>query len=104
MSQYQSTNSLQNSVISWTFPKKKRFIDFTQTNGKLYNIPTYKTNRATTQGYGNKYDFVSSHGKDSPSPFDYNLKSIFDINKEEHKGVIFAMKLKNLVKNIYHIR
>ena len=42
MSQYQSTNSLQNSVISWTFGKKRRFSDIKFKNDNLYNVETKK--------------------------------------------------------------
>jgi len=97
MSQYQSTNSLQNSVISWTFSKKRRFSEIKFKNDKLYNVETKKSGRYTTLGYGNKYDLMPLQGKGSPSPFNYNIKSVFEKNKEKKKGIILAQKLKNLV-------
>jgi len=97
MSQYQSTNSLQNSVVSWTFGKNKRFNNFKQENYKLYNLSTSKNGRATTLGYGNKLDLLPLGGRGTPSPFNYNIKSLFDQNKADKKGIILGQKLKDLV-------
>ncbi len=98
MSQFQSTNSLQNSVFSWTFGKKKRFNDFKFKNQRLYDTSTSnKSNRYTSLGYGNKLDLMSKQGKGSPSPHNYNIRSCFEKNLSERKGIILAQKLKEIV-------
>lgn len=99
MSQFQSTNSFQNSVISWTFGKNKRFKNSKTSNDKLYNISGVISMRGASMGYGTKYDLMPLNGRGSPSPNAYSIKSLFDSDgsRVHKKGIILAQKLKNLV-------
>jgi len=96
MSQYQSTSTLQTSVISWSIPRSERF-ELNKINcDNLYAIPESKSKRSTTVGYGTKYDLMPLAGKDTPGPDKYNLRSSFD-NPFNKKGVIIGQKFKNSV-------
>jgi hypothetical protein len=99
MSKYQSSSTFQNSVISWTFKKEKRFQENKLNSDKIYDIKADSKNRYTTIGYGNRSDFVSAKGRYSPSPTDYNITSIFDKNQAEKKGFIIGKKYSNPLLN-----
>jgi hypothetical protein len=89
MSEYKSSNVLQNSVYSWTFSKSYRFdgsIYRKPLTDSIYNIPDKKTHRTTSMGYGKRYDLLPLEGRISPPPNSYNIKSCFEINAKERKG------------------
>ena len=58
-------NNLQNKSTSkqmYSFPKAKRFFQFksySDRNQAIYNIPESKSQRATSFGYGKKYDITT---------------------------------------------
>jgi len=97
MSQFQSTSSLQNSVITWSIPRTERFLTNKLYCDNIYNKPEKKTKISTTQGYGTKYDLMPMAGKGTPSPDCYNIKSLFENNNFHKKGVILAQKLRSPV-------
>lgn len=99
MSQYQSANSLQNSIPTISFTKSDRF-------GSLYRKPhnsnigksiTTISNRSTTQGFGKKWNFVDSV-KNTPAPNTYNLPEL-QINPK--KGKTILSKIPKKVNKIY---
>jgi hypothetical protein len=96
MSEFQSSNALQNSVYSWTFNKsnrfsgglyKKKFID------SIYNLPDKKNGRATTQGVGNRRDLRPQPGQSSPPPNTYRIKSSVDIMNLDKKKIYIGEKV-----------
>jgi len=94
MSNFHSTNSLQNSISSWTVPKSERFHVRKLSTDRIYNIPQLLSTRSTTQGFGTKYDLMPLHGKGSPSPSAYSIKSIFEKNKLLKRGIIVGIRTK----------
>ena len=88
MSEYHSSSSLQNSSKTFSFPKSKRF-DF---NNSLYNhnvfnndIPSLKSQRATSFGYGNKMSFISKSTSEDVSVGKYDVLKQINANKQKKK-------------------
>lgn len=99
MSPYKSSNSLQNSVYSYSFSKQGRFDGVYKKNfaDSIYSIPDNKSSRFTSQGFGGKIDMANPVGKGSPAPNSYKLKSCFDNSTEKKKGAVFLEKFSPLV-------
>ena len=98
---YHSTNTLQNSITSWTIPKADRFKEIYKKpqNGSLYN-PISLTEgeaRCTTQGYGKRTEIISLQGKCSPPPNRYKLKTDIENNLKAKKGYSITFKRKEIV-------
>ena len=94
-SNFQSSNSLQNSSYIWSFPKTERYKrkDYLKYNDNIYNIPDLKNTRSTNLGYGSRLNFTTRYIlKNSPSPATYHLKSLFEINLMKKKGPIMTSK------------
>lgn len=93
-SPFLSSNVLQNSHYAWSIPKSRRFDpkDDLKLNDNIYNIPSIKSNRCTTLGYGQRKDLRPTPGKGSASPAAYLIKSCFDINKLKGKGYSFGKR------------
>jgi len=87
ISEYQSCNSLQNSVHAYSIGKEERFnklykkSDF---NSEYQNLKPLVSSRITSFGYGNKWD-ISKNIKNYPSPDSYKLPSIGDNCKNGKK-------------------
>ena len=67
------------SKYMYSFSKAQRFPPISNSFGsvyKFYNLPSVRTKRSTSIGYGTKYDFT--HDAKSKSPVFYNFKSDFD--------------------------
>lgn len=79
MSQYHSCWSLQNSVVSYSIPKKNRFVAIIPGetfNDSIYNIGrNLNTTKSTSFGYGNKWNIDNMVRRNSPSPDTYNVTS-----------------------------
>jgi hypothetical protein len=93
VSNFHSTNSLQNSIYAYSIPKEERFRGninklYTDT---IYTITESKRNKGTSLGLGDKSSLVNSHK--GPGPQQYNILSIFEKNKQKHKGLIIGEKL-----------
>jgi len=93
VSNFNSTNSLQNSIYAYTIPKEERFRGninklYTDT---IYTITESKINKGTSLGLGDKSSLVNS--KTVPGPQQYNILSIFEKNKQKHRGLIIGEKL-----------
>lgn len=99
MSPFKSSNTLQNSVNSYSFPKEDRFhLNYKKNSpDSLYSIPESKSQRFTSQGYGNKVEMHNLTGKGAPAPNAYKLKSCFDNYLDHKKGVIFLEKFTPMV-------
>lgn len=99
MSEFQSTNSMQNSSYIWTFSKAHRFSSVYKrpATDSIYTVPDWKSGRYTTQGFGNKYDLRPLQGRNSPPPNTYRIKSCFEINAEKKKGPLIHNKIPGLV-------
>ena len=78
-------NNLQNKSTSkqmYSFPKAKRFFQFksySDRNQAIYNIPESKSQRATSFGYGKKYDITTINWNKERLKFKvpyYNLSHI----------------------------
>lgn len=98
MSTYQSVNSLQNSVHTWTFNRADRWKGGTYRKcltDSIYTLPGSLSTRYTTFGYGVRKDFRPIPGRESPSPDRYSIRSIFDSKKT--KGKTISLKLKQPV-------
>lgn len=93
-SQFQSSNTLQNSSYVWSFPKTQRTRkkDYIKYNDNIYNIPDLKTTRSTNLGYGIRKIFNYFQKKNEPSPASYSIKSLFEINLDKKKGPIMTNK------------
>lgn len=64
----------------FSFPKGKRFIipNSKQNQNVAYNLPTTKSRRSASFGYGKRYNFARNNG--SPSPTSYNSNTQFKKN------------------------
>lgn len=101
MSHYKSSNSLQNSVHSFSFNRQPKF-DGTYKKSlseTIYNIPSIKSTRYASQGYGNRVDFSNPNGKASPAPNTYRIKSCFDNSLDHKKGCMILEKFTPVVYN-----
>jgi len=85
MSSLQSSNTFQNSVVSWTVPKEFRFKHLYKksANDSIYNIPSTKNLRYTTMGFGKKWCIKP---KTTPSPDTYTLPSSFSKERARSLG------------------
>ena len=97
MSPYKSSNSLQNSVYSYSFSKQGRFGNYKKGADSLYVLPDTISQKYTTLGVGSKMEFHNPGGKGSPGPNVYNLKSCFENSGERKKGAIFLEKFSPMV-------
>ena len=92
-SEFQSSNTLQNSSHIYSFPKSIRMDN--KLNKKLcdniYNIPEQKSTRFTTLGYGKRGNASSELSK-YPSPQEYEYESLFDYNIKHKKGITILGK------------
>ena len=95
-SEFQSPYTLQNSTYIYSFPKSLRFNDGKKLlNSAIYTLPSVSSKRATTMGLGVRKVFpVSKYG--SPAPDAYNLRTVFDSNLMQGKGLKFPLKYKDL--------
>jgi hypothetical protein len=95
-SEFQSSNTLQNSSHIYSFPKSIRMDN--KLNKKLcdniYNIPEQKSTRFTTLGYGKRGNASSELSK-YPSPQEYEYESLFDYNLKHKKGITILGKPSN---------
>ena len=94
-SEFFSSNALQNSSYCWSIGKDARIKDklYKKYNDNIYNIPDFKTERYTIQGYGTKENFWNPFGRGDPSPDRYNILSLFDINIKKRKGKTMGARL-----------
>ena len=93
ISQFQSSNTLQNSSHIYSFPKSIRMDD--KANKKLcdniYNIPEQKSKRFTSIGYGQRSNISTNLGN-LPSPQSYKIENLFDYNIKHKKGITILGK------------
>ena len=93
LSQFQSSNTLQNSSHIYSFPRSIRMDN--KANKKLcdniYNIPEQKSKRFTSLGYGQRGNLSSNLGK-LPSPQSYKIENLFDYNIKHKKGITILGK------------
>lgn len=105
MSPFKSTNSLQNSIYSWSFSKTGRFDGMYKKpiSDSIYSIPEGRNFRYTTQGFGKRSEIKNHAGRNSPPPNAYNIKSCFEKSVEHKKGVLLLEKVPPIVikKKIY---
>ena len=87
MSEFCSTNSLQNSSYCWSIPRDIRIKDkgYKKLNDNIYNIPDYKSTRFTTLGFGKRSNAFGSK-ENSPSPQNYKISSLFEYDLKHNKG------------------
>ncbi len=100
ISEYQSSNSLQNSSYVWSFTKSNRFLGGVYRRpltDSIYKLPDSKNGRFTTPGYGERRDLRPTRGKNSPPPNSYLIKTCFDVNLEKRKGAKILDKIPLLV-------
>lgn len=66
----------------WSFGTADRFIKSRNTKTpSLANLPSTLVKRATSFGYGKRWELINQKGKDAPSPESYNLKTTFELEK-----------------------
>lgn len=87
MSDYHSAATLQQSVMSFVFPKAERFHSTPQHPhlGSI-ELPSCRSARTTTLGFGRKVqmaDLKLNSVRDFPSPGKYSLKSSVDMLKDK---------------------
>ncbi len=99
MSPFKSSNSLQNSVYSWSFSKTGRFNGLYKKpiSDSIYNVPERKSSRFTSQGYGKRYELKNPNGQGSPPPNTYKIKSCFERSVDHKKGALFLEKYPPIV-------
>ena len=92
-SEFQSSNTLQNSSHIYSFPKSLRMDNRIDKKlcDNIYNLPEQKSKRFTTLGYGQR-GIVSSELSKFPSPQAYKLQSLFDYNLKHNKGITILGK------------
>jgi len=99
MSPFKSSNSLQNSVYSWSFSKTGRFDGLYKKpiSDSMYSIPDGKSTRFTSQGFGGRCNLKNPKGQSSPPPNTYNIKSCFEKSIEHRKGALLLEKCPPIV-------
>jgi hypothetical protein len=104
MSPFKSSNSLQNSVYSYSFTKQQRFNGMYQKLivDCMYDLPASKSMRFTSQGFGNKTELKNPSGKGSPAPNSYRIKSCFDSSIDHKKGPIFLERFTPMVILLFY--
>lgn len=93
-----SPTQILNSIVNdsptkyqYSFQKSQRFADAKPTCPNLfYDGPKFKT-RAAGIGYGSRADIASLPSNKFPEPKQYEIKSIFEINKMKNKGKSFGL-------------
>jgi hypothetical protein len=74
--------------MMYTFPKTQRFFfEKRPLCDQMYPSQESKTNRSTSFGYGNKYDFTKSK---NTAPY-YNLSTNFDPKKTHQPSYTFGI-------------
>ena len=74
----------------YSFPKDQRFrMKKPNRNDTFYNLPDEKSHRATSIGFGTKYDFTKEH-KDKSQTF-YNIAKDFDPKKSNAPAYTFGI-------------
>lgn len=91
ISNFHSSNSLQNSIKCITFPRSPRFNPNEENSPGFYKLPDINNKRGASIGYGKKFAFKDT--ADSPPPNKYFIKSKFTENVEKGKGCIIHPKL-----------
>ncbi len=93
ISNFQSSNTLQNSSHIYSIPKSIRINDkgYRKLCDNIYNIPDSKSKRATNLGYGNRSHIFDDLEK-FPSPQEYKFESLFDYNLKHRKGITILGK------------
>ncbi len=75
LSEYQSSNALQNSIKAYSIPKEERFRNFYKKGiDNFYQVENKIINKGTSFGFGNKTDMTSLK-HNTPSPANYNIPS-----------------------------
>ena len=92
ISYFNSTSSLQNSISSYSIPKETRFRDNYKkfATDSIYSLPDSKSYRGASIGFGVKSSLIRLSV--IPSPNEYNIKSVFELNKIKGRGVIIGEK------------
>lgn len=100
MSCYKSSNSLQNSVYSYSFSKQPKFngVYKKSLSESIYNVPDNKCSRYTSQGFGSRVEITNPYGKGSPAPNTYSIRSCFDSSVDRKKGALILERFTPLVK------
>ena len=77
------TNStLGKDSVQWSFSRARRFKNKTVTAcPELLDMPSTLEKRATTFGFGKRWQPQNPKGKDAPSPDKYTLPTCFDLEK-----------------------
>jgi hypothetical protein len=104
ISEYQSCNSLQNSVHAYSIGKEERFNSLykkSDFNSDYQNLKPTISSRTTTFGYGNKWD-ISKNVNNYPSPNTYKLPSIGD-NFKKGKKILSRFRFNVSINNINNI-
>ena len=88
------------SKYMYSFSKAQRFPPITNSSlgeYKFYNLPSMRTNRSTSIGYGSKYDFTKEAKFKSPVFYDY--KSTFDQKNPGAPRYSFGLGRDKMYKN-----
>ena len=97
LSNFQSSNTLQNSTPIHTFEKAPRSEKLAYRGGSnMYNYVEKSTKLGVGMGLGNKLNFSNSKAS-SPGPARYKIRSIFEENLIKHKGSTILGKPSNFV-------
>lgn len=93
LSQFQSSNTLQNSSHIYSFPKAIRMNDKDHKKlcDNIYNIPDQRSKRFTSLGYGQRGN-LSTNMRNFPSPQSYKIENLFDYNIKHKKGITILGK------------
>ena len=93
MSDFQSATSLQKSTTTFSFSKTKRFqTPKSNTNGFFYNLPSMRSTRATSIGYGTRKDFRAQKSDSTVSPNAYHVDNYHEMN-EKRKHLTIRKRL-----------
>lgn len=92
MSSYLGPSPEKHSPTLYSFPKAKRFVGDGKANCPVtsYIAASGLSNRATSLGYGHKYDFAHANER-TPPPTAYQPFRLFDQDKVKGKGVTFGL-------------
>ena len=96
MSEFQSATSLQKSTTNFSFTKTKRFeTPKAYSNGLFYNLPSMRSTRATSIGYGTRKDFRAQKSDSTVSPNAYHVDKYHEMN-EKRKHLTLRKRLSPL--------
>lgn len=94
-------SSIDNSPTKqkYSFPKAERFPKISIYGAmSFYNIPTFKNERATSFGYGSRYNFTKKNSENTPACYDFSYG--VESNQPYAPKYTFGVSRENMKNNL----